>query len=124
MPTGFAAIDGGSVVFRACTDTTGCELWQSDGSESGTRLAADIAPGAASSDPRELTLVGSEVYFRAADPSSGRELWKYAPGRDLFPPDTRCGLGYGASLALMPLLLIGRGSRIRRRSRTVDAHRH
>jgi hypothetical protein len=76
----------------------------------GTRLAADIAPGAASSDPREITRVGTEVYFRAGDPSSGRELWKYAPGRNLFPPQIRCGGGFGAALALVPLALLRRRS--------------
>ncbi|HEY1012985.1 MAG TPA: ELWxxDGT repeat protein, partial [Herpetosiphonaceae bacterium] len=38
-------------------------------------LLKDIAPGAASADPRLLTTVGDRVFFTAAAPDTGRELW-------------------------------------------------
>jgi ELWxxDGT repeat protein len=41
-------------------------------------LLADInaLPGGISSDPQDYTLVGSNIFFSAATPTSGRELWK------------------------------------------------
>jgi ELWxxDGT repeat protein len=53
----------------------GLELWQSDGTTAGTFQVQDIAPGAAGSDPRSLTVVGRRLFFSADDATSGRELW-------------------------------------------------
>ena len=39
-------------------------------------LVADIAPGAPSSDPRDLTVMNGELFFSASDPAHGRQLWK------------------------------------------------
>jgi ELWxxDGT repeat protein len=36
----------------------------------------DLHPGAADSEPEELTVMGGELYFAANDGSLGRELWK------------------------------------------------
>ncbi|MEZ0580280.1 hypothetical protein [Nocardioides sp. MH1] len=41
-----------------------------------TGVAREIAPGAASSSPERLTVVGSTLFFTADHPSYGRELWK------------------------------------------------
>lgn len=54
----------------------GTEVWSTDGTAAGTRLVADVNPGAASSLPGELTVVGPRLYFVAIDPAHGRELWK------------------------------------------------
>ena len=35
----------------------------------------DIYPGLASSSPSDLTAVGDQLVFAAADPAGGRELW-------------------------------------------------
>jgi len=54
----------------------GAELWRSDGN--GTcELLRDLAPGADSSFPEELTRAGEYLYFTAvADPGEGRRLWR------------------------------------------------
>ncbi|HEX8700181.1 MAG TPA: ELWxxDGT repeat protein [Myxococcaceae bacterium] len=42
----------------------------------GASLLADIRPGTVGSRPRELVIVGGELFFTAEDGSTGRELWK------------------------------------------------
>lgn len=70
---------GDALWFRAVTDpgsgTTGSEPWTSDGTEAGTHLVADIAPGAPSSLPRYFSALGGEVLFSAND-GTGSELWR------------------------------------------------
>jgi ELWxxDGT repeat protein len=39
-------------------------------------LVDDIAPGPASSDPRDLTAMNGKLYFTAWSPRHGRQLWK------------------------------------------------
>ncbi|HEX3924989.1 MAG TPA: ELWxxDGT repeat protein [Streptosporangiaceae bacterium] len=39
-------------------------------------LVADIAPGAAGSDPQDLTVMNGELFFSASDPVHGRQLWE------------------------------------------------
>jgi ELWxxDGT repeat protein len=62
----------GSLFFAATKSPFGRELWKSDGSQGGTVLVKDIAPGEAGSVPDNLTTVGTSVYFTA----NGSELWK------------------------------------------------
>jgi len=51
-------------------------LWRSDGTEDGTVLAQDLAPGSfLSGSPDQMTLAGSRLFFAANDPLLGRELW-------------------------------------------------
>lgn len=54
---------------------TGGELWRSDGTEEGTYLVGDIAPGADSSDPHFLTAAGSSLFFLAEDGDGEQRLW-------------------------------------------------
>src|SRR6185369_14882158 len=63
--------------FQACAPDSGCEVWQADAA--GTRLSADIAPGPDSSNPGPFTVSGGRVFFSAATPSIGTELWVLAP---------------------------------------------
>lgn len=56
-------------------DTTGLELWKSDGTVAGTGRVADINPGG-DSDPTDLVDFGGVLVFAADDGSGGRELWK------------------------------------------------
>ena len=68
---------GGLLFFHAITGEQGAELWRSDGTEAGTVLVADIAPGQrAGSDPRELTAVGGRSSSPPDAGDVGSELWR------------------------------------------------
>jgi ELWxxDGT repeat protein len=66
---------GGRLVFSACRDQEGCEVWSSDGTSIGTQPVADIAPGPASSNPNGFTIVDPLLFFAATDNALGVELW-------------------------------------------------
>lgn len=84
--------------------TTGRELWTSDGTESGTAILLDIYPGAAWSDPNELSIQGGTLFFAADDGQRGNELYTMLPEPVL-------ALQLAAGLAL---LLAGGRRRIKR----------
>jgi ELWxxDGT repeat protein len=67
---------GDLVYFVATSDTLGRELWVSDGTPEGTRVAFDIRPDATSSDPANLTVVGDDVYFAARSPQGTSALYR------------------------------------------------
>lgn len=70
---------GEDVLFRAFESTTGVELWRSDGTEAGTTLVKDIAPGPGSSLPGVIwgfVPLRDQVLFGAEDPVHGFELWR------------------------------------------------
>lgn len=81
--TGLFAFQG-AVYFAANSLTNGWELWRSDGTLSGTQMVADIWPGTSSGFfPFETNSVGSiftahngAMYFFAASPGQGTELWR------------------------------------------------
>jgi ELWxxDGT repeat protein len=74
--TGPPMVAIGPIVYFAANDgQSGVELWRSDGTVTGTYRLSDIAPGAASSNPGELTVVGSMLFFTANDGTTGVELW-------------------------------------------------
>lgn len=64
-------------IFGARDDetNTGFELWQTDGTAAGTRLLADLNPGAPSSYPRNMTVCNDKLFLTATDSVHGRELW-------------------------------------------------
>jgi ELWxxDGT repeat protein len=66
----------GTLFFAANDGSHGVELWQSNGTSSGTALVKDILPGSAGSDPSYLTNVNGTLFFQASDGSNGEELWK------------------------------------------------
>jgi ELWxxDGT repeat protein len=66
----------GVLFFNAFDNTTGLELWRTDGSPQGTRLVKDIFPGEGGSFPGEARGVKSLLYFAATDELHGTELWK------------------------------------------------
>jgi len=80
-PHGFVAIGPSEVVFAA-RNYNGTELWKSNGTWAGTVMVRNIAAAVTSegfgisSDPTDLTRVGSEAFFSAYTPANGRELWK------------------------------------------------
>lgn len=63
------------VFFAGTSAKEGRELWVSDGTPEGTRLAADLVPGPESSSPSNLTVAGNRLYFTARDSRYGRELF-------------------------------------------------
>jgi len=75
LPHGFAPLDATRAIFRAETPSEGGELWVSDGTPAGTRLLADLEPGAA---PQYFGLVpfNGAVYFSGSDGVHGSELWR------------------------------------------------
>lgn len=72
-------VAAGSTLFFAATSTSGRELWLSDGTDAGTVQVADLNPGGNSSDPQNITVVGTTVLFSAIGATGGRELYKSEP---------------------------------------------
>ena len=66
---------GGSLFFIAPEESTGRELWRTDGTSAGTFLVKNIDPDPNGQGPAELTAVGDRVFFRATDRVHGYELW-------------------------------------------------
>jgi len=72
-PSDLTAFNG-AVYFTARNDTTGRELWKSDGTT--TTLVKDINPGADDSFATGLTVFNNALYFTAYDSTNGTRLWK------------------------------------------------
>jgi ELWxxDGT repeat protein len=68
-------VAGGRLWFSALDPQHGRELWTSDGTRAGTRLAVDLTPGPASSAPEQLTPFQGRLYCAADDGVVGREVW-------------------------------------------------
>jgi ELWxxDGT repeat protein len=68
-------VAGGLILFAGGDGSgSGRELGVSDGTADGTRLLADVCPGACSASPGEFTELNGLVFFVATGPN-GRELW-------------------------------------------------
>jgi ELWxxDGT repeat protein len=84
---GMISLGDGRALFGAEDSLHGRELWISDGTEAGTTLLADLAPGTisyypgssespASGNPANFTaLAPGRILFTASDPEHGNELW-------------------------------------------------
>ena len=86
----------GDSLYFAAYDSSGQELWKSDGTRIGTTRIADINEGESSSYPSGFTVLGDYMYFRADDGESGTELWKTSGTgasllKDIFPGETSNG---------------------------------
>lgn len=68
-----------TLYFVSDTEPYGRELWHTDGTGAGTKLARDIRPEtageSADSDPDSMISYGGHVFFRANDGTHGYELW-------------------------------------------------
>ncbi|MFO1053352.1 MAG: ELWxxDGT repeat protein [Planctomycetota bacterium] len=69
----------GTLYFTADDGVHGYELWRSDGSESGTRLVADINPAIGGTLPQLQVAIDENLYFGADDGVHGYELWRASP---------------------------------------------
>jgi ELWxxDGT repeat protein len=68
---------GGRTYFPATSTAGGTELWSTDGTPEGTVVFADLAPGAAGSNARALTVSGQYLYFRTTQtPDFLTVLWR------------------------------------------------
>jgi ELWxxDGT repeat protein len=63
------------IVFSATDSRHGGELWTSDGTAAGTRLAGDLCPGACGSNPASFAIEDGRIYF-AAGFDDRIELWR------------------------------------------------
>jgi ELWxxDGT repeat protein len=67
----------GAIAFVvAWMETTGAELWKTDGTAAGTVMVKDIYGGRNGSAPAQLTNVNGALYFMANDGVNGPELWR------------------------------------------------
>jgi ELWxxDGT repeat protein len=78
----FAAIDGdglgGGTYWNGVefdVNSSGDEIWKSDGTASGTVMVKDIRSGLDHSMPYSLTAVGDALYFVATDGNNGFQLY-------------------------------------------------
>ncbi len=68
------------IYFESSSINEGAELWRSDGSGIGT-LVADINPGSAGCNLRNITTIGDTAYFNASDGVNGNGLYRFRPGQ-------------------------------------------
>lgn len=67
---------GGNLFYSVNDGTTGLELWKYDGSTQ--TMVADLYPGLQGSNPDNLTVAGTNMYFSARAFSIGAELFRYS----------------------------------------------
>lgn len=70
------AVAGDTLFYTAITESSGSELWKTDGTTAGTTRVKDINPGPGGSQPIHMLAVGNAVYFAASDGVHGFELWR------------------------------------------------
>src|SRR5262245_44264614 len=59
-------VHGGKLFFIATESHVGQEIWSSDGTESGTTLLKDTAPGNSPYGPTNVDSVGDAIYYSSA----------------------------------------------------------
>jgi ELWxxDGT repeat protein len=67
---------GNKLFFEANDGIHNWELWKTDGTKAGTKLAVDVWPGPRSGDPWQTTSNGQHLIMVAADEAHGYELWR------------------------------------------------
>jgi ELWxxDGT repeat protein len=76
----------GKLYFTAYSETSGRELWVSDGTDAGTHLAAQIVPGTGDGSQQDLVVSGGNLFFSADTIALGTELWSFDGVPDTTPP--------------------------------------
>jgi ELWxxDGT repeat protein len=66
-------IIGSDLFFSAWSAGHGRQLWESDGTASGTTMLTDVPGGA---NPQDLAVADGVLFFSARDAAHGRELWR------------------------------------------------
>ncbi|MGB0892067.1 MAG: ELWxxDGT repeat protein [Flavobacteriaceae bacterium] len=64
------------VYFTAYNEDSNYELWETDGTEDGSKLFVDINAGSNGSYPDNFTINNGTLYFNAGNDTNGKELWK------------------------------------------------
>lgn len=83
----FTVINGR--LYFAADDGNGYELWESDGTATGTMMIADVNPNPGEgSTPRYLSVLGDRLLFMAYHPNHGNEWWVYHTSPNLPPTVT------------------------------------
>lgn len=62
---------GDTMYFTGVTNAHGRELWRTDGTPEGTRMVADLVPGAGDSNPEGFVALGNQLIFTA-----DKKLWR------------------------------------------------
>lgn len=74
--------------FRAEDGIHGAEVWQTDGTEAGTLMVADINTNPkitmGSAYPEHFAAVNGSIFFSAIDNTHGRELWAIRPALEFY----------------------------------------
>ncbi|TNE52909.1 MAG: hypothetical protein EP344_15320 [Bacteroidetes bacterium] len=66
---------GSKVLFAAYTADLGSELWQTDGTPTGTTLLKDLNPGMSEGDPQGFVRLGNRMLFQARDQDQRLKAW-------------------------------------------------
>ena len=69
-------VQDGALVFTVRDELFGEELWRSDGSDTGTQLLVDAAPGVADGFDGVAGVARGTLYFTARAPTGVRRLWR------------------------------------------------
>jgi ELWxxDGT repeat protein len=65
----------GDSMFFVNRDSSGTELWVTNGTNAGTHIVKDIYPGMGSSTPCNMTVFNGKLYFNADDGGGNNYLW-------------------------------------------------
>jgi ELWxxDGT repeat protein len=99
-PKAYLTVVGNLLYFVADDGSHGKELWQSNGTEAGTKMVKDLRTGEVGSDPTELRNVNGKLFFLADDGVNGRELWTLGTtGPVMVSTGSRTGLVTGSGSA-------------------------
>ncbi|MFA6233375.1 MAG: ELWxxDGT repeat protein [Bacteroidota bacterium] len=69
----------GKMYLRATDGSNGVELWETDGSASGTTMIKDINLGSVASFPHNMRVLNGKLIFEATHATYGEEPWVYNP---------------------------------------------